>query len=434
MHAFRRVHADHGGSLLRWLIIGCVAILGWDGSSAVAAGTGDWLQWRGPTGDNHAADGANPPLQWNLQLGTNVVWKTAIPGRGHSSPTIVDDLIYLTTADEQAKRQSLLVFNRRTGESHRQVAIHDRGLPEQIHPKNTHASPTVASDGEHQYVVFYNDGAIRVTVIDRLGRVVWRQNVCAFRPATFQFGYGASPIIEGNLLIIAAEYDGPDSGLYALDKQTGRLVWKVPRPSNLSFSSPIVTHIAGRGQLLLAGANTIKAFDPPTGRQLWSADASTEAICGTVCWDHRTVFISGGNPVAGTWAVLADGSEKLLWENSTMCYEQSLLAANGYVYAISDRGVASCWKATDGTEMWKHQLGGSYSASPLLVDDRIYIASESGEIFVIKATPARFELLAKNRLGDEIFATPVAVGDRLYVRYATNEAGRRQEYLIALGR
>lgn len=399
-----------------------------------AADAEDWPQWRGPEGNNHAPTGSSPPTQWDLGRGTGVVWKTPIPGRGHSSPTIVGDSIYLTTADEQQQTQSLLVLSRGSGQLEESVVIHRGGLPPQIHPKNTHASSTVAVAGQRIFVVFYNSDAIYATALDLMTRrQLWQKKVCAFQPAAFQFGYGASPLVEDDLLIIAAEYDGPDSGLFALDCVTGRRIWKVDRPANLSFSSPVVADLASRRQLLLPGADKVQSFDPSTGRLLWSADASTEATCGTICWDHRQVFISGGNPVPGTWAVRADGSAQLTWQNSVMCYEQSLLADGGYLYAISDPGVAYCWKAEDGTEVWKKRLGGNYSASPLLAGDRIYTVSEAGDVHVFRASSSGYDEIATDRLGDEVFATPVALDDRLYVRYAVRTRDGRQEYVAALG-
>ncbi len=393
----------------------------------------DWLQWRGRHGNNHAPVSADPLITWDVQRGNGVLWKTKLPGAGHSSPTIVGDSIYLTTADESLNQQLLLAFDRDSGQIRKQAIVHDGGLPSRIHPRNTHASPTVASDGQHVFVVFHNADAIRVTAYDRSLAELWQQKVASFAPASFQFGYGASPILFQDRLIIAAEYDGPGSGLYGLDKKTGKQLWQVERPANLSFSSPVTTRLAGRQQLLLPGADKIESFDPMSGRRLWAAAASTEATCGTIVWDEQRVFISGGNPNAGTWSVLADGSGKLVWENRVMCYEQSLLADRGYVYAVSDSGVAYCWKASNGVEMWKTRLGGGFSSSPLLVNDRIYVCSEAGKTFVFAAQPNRYKPLATNPSGDEIFATPVALGKNLYIRYALQTASGRQEFLTCIG-
>ena len=243
-----------------------------------------------------------------------------------------------------------------------------------------------------------------------------------------------SPLLEEDLVIIAAEYDGKDSGLYALDRRTGNLVWKVARPSNLSFGSPIVATIAGQRQVLLAGAETITAYDPTTGKMLWSMEESTEAICGTVVWDDRRVLISGGNPASGTWCVSGDGTRRRLWSNPVKCYEQSLLVIPNFVFGIADSGVGYCWRTSDGQEMWKKRLfSGKISASPLRVLDRMYIASEAGEVFIVAAIPDRFELIAEIKSGDSIFASPVVVDDQLFLRTGVGQGVERQEYVLAIG-
>ena len=394
----------------------------------------DWPQWRGPEGNNHAADETTVPLRWDVSRGENVVWKQTLPGRGHSTPIVVEDAIFLTAADDQAQTQSLLKLDRRSGRILDQWVIHRGKLPASIHNKNSHASPSPAYDGQHVYTAFHQDDAIYVTAVTTSGRPIWQQRVADFQPRRYPFGYGASPIVENDLVIVAVEYDGEDSGLYALDARTGQRVWSTPRPSNQNYASPIVATIAGQRQILLAGAEMICAYDPPTGRLLWQVETSTEAIAGTVVWDDRFVMIGGGHPDAGTWCVSATGEKQLMWQNNVKTYEQSLLAINGYVFAIADTGVAYCWRTHDGKEMWKARLcRGGISASPLLVDDRLIAASEDGEVFQIAASPDRFQLLSENQAGRSLFASPIAVDDRLYLRTADGDGADRQEYLVAIG-
>lgn len=395
----------------------------------------DWPCWRGPNGDNHAPEDTDAPIRWDVKSGTNMVWKTAIPGRGHSSPVIIEEAIFLTTSEQDKQTQSLVKLDRDSGRLTNQWVLHRGTLPKRIHGNNSHASPTPASNGDAVFVVFYTDDAIWVTAMTIDGTRVWQRRVCEFKPSLFQFGYGASPLVEDDLVIIAAEYDGAESGLYALDTRTGKTVWKVNRPSNLNFASPIAATIAGQRQVLLAGADMITSYDPQTGRELWRVDTSTEAICGTVVWDGRQVIVSGGNPKAGTWCVTGDGTEVSLWQNNVMCYEQSLITIKNFVFGVADNGVAHCWRSRDGGEMWKKRLfGGGISSSPLLVNGRLYVASESGTVYVIAALPDRFDLLAENPTGDSIFATPVAVDNRLYIRTAIGLEADRQEYLVATGR
>lgn len=393
----------------------------------------DWPTWRGAVGDNHAADGTDIPVSWNFQTEENVVWKTAIAGRGHSSPVIVGDAIFLTTADTSDQTQSLIKVDRRSGRQLDTLVLHRGTLPARIHGNNSHASPTPAFDGKHLFVTFHTNNAIWLSKVSVDAELLWQKRVADFEPSLFQFGYGASPLIEGDTVIVAAEYDGPGSGIYGVDAATGTQVWKAPRPINLNFASPIVATINGQRQVIIGGGGLIAAYEPGTGKPLWSIDSTTQAICGTAVWDDRRVIVSGGNPASGTWCVSGDGSREL-WSNRVKCYEQSLLMVADHVYGIADSGVAYCWRTSDGKEMWKQRLfGGGISASPLLVGDRIYIASEDGEMFVIAASPERFEQLAEQQTGNSIFASPVALDDRLYVRTGVGSGDGRQEYLVAIG-
>ncbi len=399
-----------------------------------AANGDDWTCWRGAAGDNHASTSTHIPSHWDLTTGENIAWKTPIAGRGHSSPIVVGDAIFLTTADDAEQTQSLVKFDRQSGKLLNQWPVHQGRLPEQIHNHNSYASPTPAFDGKNIIVVFHLDDSIVATAITPSGQQVWQTRVGEFLPARFQFGYGASPLIVGNLVIIASEYDGKDSGLYALNTSTGKQVWTAPRKSNLNFASPILATIDGKPSVLLAGAETLTGYDPSTGKPQWSVDTTTEAICGTCVWDGNRVLVSGGNPASGTWCVQGGTASKLLWDSRVKCYEQSLLAIDGYVIGFADTGVVYCLRTSDGNEMWRSRLsGGGVSSSPLLVDGRMIMADEGGTMYVVAANPERFELLNEVRTGESIFASPVAIDNRLLVRTAIRENGKRQEYLVAIG-
>ncbi len=401
-----------------------------DGSLSWAA---DWPQWRGVGQNNHAAPRATAPVEWAGKEG--FAWVTRVPGRGHSSPTVVGDRIYLTTADTSDETQSVLVYDRVTGKQLGKTRVHRGGFPARIHSKNTHATPTVACDGERIYVLFHNDSAIWATALDLDGQKLWQQRVTEFQPKKYEFGFAASPILYGNLLVVAAEYDGPESGIYAIDTATGERRWKAERPQGLSFSTPIPLGDRQKPQLLVSGNKKIAAYDLQDGVELWSREGSTQATCGTMVGDRKLhlAFASGGYPDKFTVAIQMDGDHQVVWENQVCCYEQSLLLDEGYLYAVADSGVAYCWRASDGEEMWKHRLGGKYSSSPLLVDGRIYVSNEAGTTFVIEAAPDKFNLLAENQLGTEVFATPVPADGRLYYRFAEGTDENRQEFLVAIG-
>lgn len=394
----------------------------------------DWRQWRGLTSDNHAPAEATAPLVWAESEG--LAWKTAIPGRGHSSPTLVGDRIYLTTADDEKQTQSLLILDRATGKLLKEILNSTGSFPSRVHPNNTNASPTVASDGKRVFALFCHDDAAFVTAYDLSGKRLWEKRVGGFDPQQYQFGFGSSPRIVDGLLIVSTEYDGPESGLYAIDTATGEPVWSTPRPEGLSYSTPAVASLGGVTQLLMSGNDQLAAYEARSGRELWSVDGSSYATCGTMVWDESLglAFASGGYPNSFTLAVRLDGDHEIVWQNNTKCYEQSLLTVGGYVYAATDAGVAYCWRGADGEEMWKERLGGKFSSSPVLVDGKIYVTSEQGTMHVFEATSERFVALGKNQLGDSGFATPTPADGRLYHRYGVNENGKRQEYVVAIGK
>ncbi len=393
--------------------------------------TKDWPWWRGPTRDNKAAPGNAIPTTFSAT--ENVLWKAPVPGRGHASPTIVGDAIYLATADAKAGTQSVVAFDRLTGTQRWATVVNTGELPAKIHSKNTHASGTVASDGERVFAIYYNRGAIQIAALDLRGKILWQKHVGPFEPKKYEFGYGASPLLYGGNVIVVADYEG-GGFLVALDCTSGEEKWKTARPKLPNYSSPIVAPLAKQHQLLISGCELMASYDPITGKLRWSAETTSPQTCGTVVWDGDLVFASGGYPNKRTVAVRADGSGVVAWANGRKAYEQSMLAHEGFLYAIDDGGRAYCWRAKDGQEMWAHRFKGPISASPVLMGDLILAANELGDFFLYRAKPEACDVVAKNRLGDEVFATPAVCGGRLYIRVShVDESDNRGEMLYCIG-
>jgi len=380
--------------------------------------TNDWPWWRGPTRNGLAEKSQNVPTKWSET--ENVIWRASVPGRGHSSPTVVGKRVFLATSNPQDQSQSVLAFERETGKLVWTKELNRGGFPAKIHDKNTHSTPTIASDGQHLFVSFFHHEGIHATALNLDGTPVWQQKVGPFNPKKYEFGYAPSPLLYRNTVIICGEYDG-DSSLKALDQSTGKEIWKTTRTSSISFSSPVVAHVAEKDQLLLSGFEEIASYDPATGAKLWTAKGGPMATCGTLVWDGDIVFASGGFPQAETLAVLADGSGKVLWKNQQKCYEQSMITVDGHLYALTDNGVMYCWRNTDGKEMWKNRLQGPVSSSPVFANGYIYWANELGTTYVFKPNPQRWDPVAENRLGEEGFASPAVCGNRMFIR--TSDAG-----------
>lgn len=396
-----------------------------------ASNDSDWLWWRGPNSNGIAAEGQTPPTKWDETK--NVVWKVPVPGRGHSSPIVIGDKVILSTADERGQVQSVICFDRESGKERWKTDVSKGGFAAKIHNKNTHATPSVVSDGEMLFVAFNNRDSVQLTALTLDGKQEWQIKAGPYQPRKYKFGYAPSPLVYKNTVIVSSDYEDPGF-LAAFDRATGREVWRTPRPKKNSFSSPIVGRVAGRDQLLLSGGDVVASYDPNNGRPLWTVAGTTNATCGTMIWEGDLVFASGGYPKKETIAVLADGSGKVAWRNTEKCYEQSMLAYQGYIYAINDSGIAFCWDAKTGEEKWKTRLGGQISSSPILAGGNIYATNERGTMFVFKASPASYQPVAQNQLGDEAFATPTICGSRIYMRAASSESGSRQETLYCLGK
>lgn len=386
----------------------------------------DWPAWRGPTRDGIAAPGQNPPTEWSETQ--NILWKVPLPGRGHSSPTVVGERIYLATADPVKRAQSVLCLDRKTGKLVWQTEVHAANAESGKHANSTAASSTVACDGERLFINFLNGGAVHTSALDLSGKLLWQQKVCDF---VAHQGFASSPVLHAGLVLVAADHRG-GGVVAALDQGTGKPVWSEARPKLPNYTTPAIVQAAGRTQMVLAGVNLLTSLDPLTGRKLWEIPGSTEECVVTMVTDGERVFAGGGYPKNHTVAVLADGSGKVAWQNTARVYVPSMIAKAGHLYAVMDAGVAVCWKSDTGEELWKERLGGDFFASPVMVGDRIYASNVSGKTFVFTATPKEFKLLAQNQLGEEGFASPVICGSRIYLRVATKGA-TRQEYLYCVG-
>ncbi|MEM8732754.1 MAG: PQQ-binding-like beta-propeller repeat protein [Planctomycetota bacterium] len=397
--------------------------------SAQESNAGDWPRWRGPTGNGIGSD-ENLPVRFGPS--ENVLWKTPVAGRGHSSPIVVGDQVILATADEARQTHSVVAFDLNSGAERWTRQLSQGGFPARNHPKNTEASSTVASDGSLLFTTFFHHRKVVLSALTLRGEVAWEREVSPFNPKRYEYGYAPSPLLFKDLVIVAAEHDGP-SFLVAYQRETGKEVWRTKRSPNITFSSPVIAKVAGKDQLLISGSGLVTSYAPATGKMLWQVPGTTSATCGTMVWDGNLVFASGGYPKAETIAVVADGSRRIAWKNAKKCYEQSMIVVDGYLYGLTDRGVLYCWRGRDGKEMWRQRLSGPVSASPVYAGGHVYWANEAGTVYVFRPNPQKFELVAENRLGDEAFASPAITGGKILLRVAEGGGRSRREFLVCIG-
>jgi outer membrane protein assembly factor BamB len=401
-----------------------------DEAEPIAFGAADWPWWRGPHRDGVAAAEPAPPLKWSAS--ESVLWKVLVPGRGHGSPIVVGEQVILATADHDKQTQSVLCFDRKTGKQAWETVVHRGGFASKGNDKSSLASATAACDGKRVYINFLHDGAIYTTALGRDGTKLWQTKVSDY---VLHQGFGSSPAVYGPLVLVSADNKG--GGVIAgLERTTGKVVWTQPRPKQPNYASPIILKAGGREQLVMTGCDLVAGFDPLTGKKLWETKGSTTECVTSVVTDGERVFTSGGYPKNHVSAVKADGSGALAWENGARVYVPSMLVKDKHLYAVQDAGIAVCWDCATGKEVWKGRLGksGTFSASPVLVGDRIFATSEAGKTFICKASPDGLEVESENQLGDEVMATPTYCGGRAYMRVAFKKDGKRQEMLYCLGK
>lgn len=414
----------------RWLSLGVLFCLASQATAQVAdyakLHSEDWPWWRGPQRDGVVRQSAAPPTKWNGAEG--IVWTADVPGRGNGSPIVVGDRVILATCDEESGSQSVLAYDRKSGKQLWQKVIHADGAMRKNN-RSTGASSTPASDGERIYINFANHEAVFATALSMDGQTVWQTNFTKYQ---IHQGYGASPALYKDLVLVAADAKG-GGAIAALNRFDGKIVWKRERPSAPNYPSPIVHNIDGKDQLLMTGCDLVTSLDPLTGNTYWeTAGATTECVTSTIT-DGKHIYTSGGYPKNHMSAVKADGSKQVAWENNERVYVPSLLIKDGFLYGVLDAGIAMCWEAATGKEMWKKRLGGNYSASPVLVGELMFATSESGETHVLKISPQGAEEIAKNKLGDEVFATPTVSRGQIFMRYAVQDGPKRSEKLVCIG-
>jgi outer membrane protein assembly factor BamB len=387
----------------------------------------DWGWWRGPTHNGIAATSAKPPLTWDDN--TNILWQTEILGRGHSSPTVVGDRVFLTTADEAKQTQYVLCFKRSTGDVLWSKEIY-QGNFDHNNKKNSFASSSVSCDGQQIYTSFFRDKKILTVALTLQGELVWEHVYKGF--ASHQ-GFGSSPLLYKELVIMAADNKAEGGGLLtAVNRKNGEIIWETPRPKCPNYVSPTIYRLNGRDELLMAGCEIIASYNPDTGKPYWEHDGSTEEVVGNVATDGKYIFASGGYPKRETWCWLADGSGKLVWKNSVRTYVPSLLVLTNHLFTVTDDGIAYLWKKETGEEVWKQRLGGQFSASPILANGHIYASSETGTTWVLKPTDVEVDVISKNQLGTGHMSTPAFSGKQIFLRVIDETSGEHRERLVCV--
>ncbi|MGB2823491.1 MAG: PQQ-binding-like beta-propeller repeat protein [Phycisphaerae bacterium] len=388
-------------------------------AAGLAAAPGEeWPGWRGPRGDGTSTEKA-VPVRWSET--ENVRWKVPIPGKGHSSPIVWGDRIFVTTCEERATERRLLCLGRSQGKVLWERVVLRAGL-ERRNRLNSYASSTPVTDGKHVWVSFMEGLKTVVWVVcyDMGGKEVWRRSPGELHS---MHGFCSSLLLYKDMIILNGDQDDV-AYIVAFDKATGAERWRADRPNRTrSYCPPVVFDVAGKKQLVLSGSKCVASYDPDTGKQRWIVDGPTEQFVASLVETQGILMMTGGYPTLHIIGIRPDGTgnvtnSHVIWHvKEHPSYVPSPIAEGEHFFLVSDKGMASCLEARTGKYLWTRRLGRHHSASPVSADRRLYFLDDDGQTFVIRAS-GKFELLATNKLGDKCFASPAISGGGIFIRSA----------------
>jgi outer membrane protein assembly factor BamB len=415
---------------------------------AQAASAQNWPQFRGANASG-VAENQKTPVSWDAPGSRNVVWKTPIPGLSHASPVVWNEHVFVVTAvgddpnptsvpkdrgislarDEAKHSWRIYALDKRSGRVLWQQTAHE-GVPRaRRHVKATQANSTPVTDGRTVVALMGSEG---LYAYDFKGKLLWKRDLGVLNPGLWDdpnssWGHGSSPVIHRGLVIVQA--DGHrQSFIAAYDLKDGRQAWRVERGEITSWSTPTLVEAGGRAELVANGGRFIRGYDPQTGRELWRFnDNDTEVKQQAPLFAHGLVYVAGGYPPGrGMYAFrpgaagdisLKPGEQAnahLAWKSDKGSpYTTTPIVYGDLLYAVSDGGVLSAFEARTGRLVYQERLPSSFSASPVAADGKLYLSSEDGDVFVVRAGP-RFELLATNPVGEPLMATP-AISDGMLI-------------------
>jgi outer membrane protein assembly factor BamB len=394
-------------------------------SGAASKAQDTWPELRGPDGDGHARN-QHLPLHWSES--NNIAWKTAIHDDGWSSPVIWGRQIWVTTARADGSELFAICIDRDRGQVLQNVKVFEVEKTQSINLVNTYASPTPVIEAGRVFVHF---GTYGTACLDtRTAKVLWARRDLN---CDHQMGPGSSPISAGKLLIF--EVDGMDvQYVIALDKATGKTVWKTPRSTDFTgitpdrrkaFSTPTLVEATGHLQLVCSGAQSAMSYDARTGEELWKVRYKGWSVVMRPVCRRGMVFLGTDYEHPQLWAVRLDGrgdvtDTHVVWKVSQrMPATPSALVVDDLLYVVNDAGIVSCLEAQTGQSIWEQRLDGVFAASPLAGDGRIYFFGRNGTTTVM-APGREASILAVNKLEGIVMASPAVAENALFIRTKTH--------------
>jgi outer membrane protein assembly factor BamB len=422
------------------------------GSSAAVPG---WPGFRGPSASG-IAEGLRLPTRWNVATGENIRWKVPIPGLAHSSPIVWGDRVFVTTAissragatfkpglygegtaseDRSVHRWVVMALDSRTGRVVWQQTAYEGAPREKRHIKATYANATPATDGRYVVAFFGSQG---LYAFDMAGKPVWKKdlgvlNTGAYDLPEYEWGTASSPIIYKDLVI--AQCDTQDeSFVLAADIKTGKTVWKTARKELPSWGTPTVypAQAGRRAELVTNASNFVRGYDPETGEELWRLGGSSKITAPTPVFSNDVIIVASGRAPERPIFAIRPGARgditlkedqpsnaDVIWRKTGRgSYMPTPLIYDDVLYVLANQGLLDAYELKTGEDVYRQRIphqGSGFSASPVLADGRIYLSSEDGDIFIVKAGRT-FEMLGRYAMGEPLMATPALAGNAMYVR------------------
>lgn len=388
----------------------------------------DWPEFRGPDAQGHS-DATNLPLTWSPT--SHIAWKTAVAGVGWSSPVVVGDRIFLTSAvslsgkEEATADRSLraLALDAATGKTVWDVELFQAKTP-RAHRKNSHASPTPVYEDGKLYIHFGHLGTACLNAAN--GQAAWATQAFAYSPV---HGNGSSPVLFEDLLIFSADAE-TEPKVIALDKTTGQQRWAFARQSDakkkFSFCTPLIIDVNGQKQLITPGSGVVNALNPTTGEEIWRCyyDQGYSVVPRPV-YAHGMIFLSSGYDKSVLYAIKVDGkgdvtTTHIAWKiEKAAPHNPSMAVIGDELYFVADNGILSCVDAKSGQVHYSERCTGPISASLLAADGKLYLQDEKGLGVVVKPGK-QFQILAQNDLAERSLASYAVIGSDLLIRTEGN--------------
>ena len=411
----------------------------------------NWPQWRGPQGTG-VTNETGLPVEWSRSQ--NIAWQVPLAGLGVSGPVVWDDRVFLTyqlgaSALRGGNHPSFIqggsaaaagevplggarpssvddkivfvvaAFQASNGKLLWEHKVAAEGVVPEVHEKRNLATPSPVTDGERVYAWFSNG---QLLVLDVAGKPVWSRHLGKdYKPFDLEWGHSSSPVLYRDKLLLLS-YQSSSAYLLALDKRTGKELWKTdPEKPAKSYSTPLVIQADSGTEVIINSSERIEAFDPESGKPLWFYNLPHRFAVPMPVFHNGMIYLNRGYRSSPFLAIRPGGrgditTSHVAWNvGAGAPYVSSLIYDNGLLFYVTEQGIANCIEAKTGERVWQERVGGVYSASPVAADGKVYLFSETGETVVLK--PGRTpQVLARNRLDARIIASPAVAGGRIFVR------------------